>query len=58
MHYDREREPVYVGVCVTTLYDGRDLCNDIHMLEASFPAVMWALVDADVVQQTVKPLCM
>ena len=37
---EREGEyPTSLWACVTTLYGGRDLCNDIHRLEASVLAV-------------------
>ena len=31
--------PTSLWACVTTLYGGHDLCNDIHRLEASVLAV-------------------
>ena len=40
--YTIEREgeyPISPWACITTLYEGRDLCNDVYMLEASFLAV-------------------
>ena len=56
---EREREPEHLGVCVTALCRVHDLCNDIHMLEASFLAVMWACIDTQVdAGQSMKPLCM
>ena len=37
---EREGEyPTSLWACVTTLYGGHDLCNDIHRLEASVLAV-------------------
>ena len=37
---EREGEyPISLWACVTTLYGGHDLCNDIHRLEASVLAV-------------------
>ena len=37
---EREGEyPTSLWACVTTLYGGHDLCNDIHGLEASVLAV-------------------
>ena len=40
-NYNRERGeyPTSLWACVTTLYGGHDLCNDIHRLEASVLAV-------------------
>ena len=38
--HNREGEyPTSLWACVTTLYGVHDLCNDIHMLEASVLAV-------------------
>ena len=39
IYYNREGAYFTLWACVTTLYGVHDLCNDIHMLEASVLAV-------------------
>ena len=56
---EREGEyPTSLRACVTTLYGGHDLCNDIHKLEASFLDVCGHVAKPHVLQMQVDAAAM